>query len=420
MVISGWKQCRVQKRNWKKGDVLVLKDQEAILAGVSYKYVHIFLDSLTGFNLKLVNLICDPDNGFHINEHLFVTSFRPLYDKVKDMCHIEWCENPGHHGVDMINLYGDYADWLIVHSFPIFAHCMIFQVKKKYLKKMLWRTWGHDVGGKYVRFWSQNPVKNYILKIYGVVFYINQRCLYFLTRRRMKSIYAVGIANVIDAINVKEYYGLTKTCWMPYPEKGEYEILKKLLNEKSFNDGYYHVMVGHSASSLNRHCEVIDLLKPFENEKMVLHLVLSYAGEGYVWKVKKYVKDFWNGKVEILENKMDYEMYAKYVNRMDAVILDGVLSYALGNLSMVLFLKKKIFLNRNGVLQKGMNAENIYFHYTDEIKGMSFTEFSTKEIYTLPNESTLAAQPYEEAAEAWRKIFRALEKDTLKCGKRIC
>lgn len=386
-----------------------MKYDKEISEGETYKYAHILLDSLTGFNRKLVNLICDPDNGFHIDEHLFVTSFKPLYDAVRDQCHIEWCENPKHYGVSMINLYGDRADWLIVHSFPLSIHCMIFYVKKKYLRKMLWRTWGHDVGGRYVRFWSQNPIKNFILRIYSVFYYMFQGLLYLLAEKRMKEIYAVGIANVIDAINVRECYGLTRVYGMPYPEKGEYEILQMLAHEKKDEDGYYHVLVGHSASSLNRHCEVIEILKPFENEKMVLHLILSYAGEGYDWKVRKYVENFWHGKVEILYDMLEYEEYAKYINKMDAVILDGLASYALGNLSMILFLKKKLFLNRKGALQKGLNAEKTFFHYTDEIAGMSFTQFSAKEWYDLPENSTLAACSYEQCVAGWKKVFEELE-----------
>jgi len=46
-----------------------------------YRYVHLFLHSNKGFNLKLIRNLCDPENGFNVDEHLFVTPHKPLYEE---------------------------------------------------------------------------------------------------------------------------------------------------------------------------------------------------------------------------------------------------------------------------------------------------------------------------------------------------
>lgn len=50
----------------------------------NYTYVHFFLHESVFFNLKLVDMFCDPQNGFNTGEHLFITNHQPLFDIVKD------------------------------------------------------------------------------------------------------------------------------------------------------------------------------------------------------------------------------------------------------------------------------------------------------------------------------------------------
>lgn len=385
-----------------------MQTEKSELKDRHYKFIHIFMHNSEGFNLKLIEMICDWKNGFVVDEHLFVTSYLPLYNRVKDKCHIEYIETPRYHQRDMINIIGGgYDGWLIVHSFPGEAALEIIHVKKEYLHRVLWRTWGHDVYRKrWARFHSNKKIKHLLLKGYEIIYNIKLFILYAVGISNLKKICAVGTGNVIDEINVKEQYGIVKFYEMPYPSRGEYEVMVNLLT--NYNEVYCHVMVGHSGFAGDRHCDLVALLKKYEKEKIVLHVMLSYGDEQYVQRVKQCVTMVWNGKVEFLEATLPFKEYAEYVNKMDIVILDSIMSCALGNLGMALFLKKKLFLNRDGILQKGLLAENISFHYTDEIANMSFEEFSAKEAYTVPHESTLVFQPYENYVAQWKKMFNEL------------
>lgn len=381
-----------------------------------YKYVHIFQCQTMSFNLNLVELLCDPNNDFNIDDQLFVTRFQPLYEAVKNKCHIKYYEISHPDDVDVVNRYGDCAEWLIVHSFPRDISRLIFQVKKEYLRKIIWRTWGHDVC-RDLGFHSQNVVKNSILQIYYVLYYRPARIM--RAKKRLQNLGGLGIGSIIDTINVKESYGvsLAKTYFLPYPGRDDSEILKKISNESRDNgyesqgDGYYHVMVGHCGYDKDRHCQVIDILRKYEKEKIMLHIPLSYGDEDYIRNVKRYIKEFWHGKIEFLEEPLDFEEYARWMNKMDAVILDATSSTALGNLYMVLFLKKKLFLNRNGILQKGLLAENLHFHYTDEISDISFEEFGKKEQYDISKSSTFSLRTYEQCVDDWKRLFKDLDNE---------
>lgn len=363
----------------------------------NYTYVHFFLHESVFFNLKLIDMFCDPQNDFDIAEHLFVTSYKPLFDTIKDRykCDIK-LDMGGRYTTALINKYGSEGKWLFVHSFPGKADDFILTVRRKFLKRILWRTWGHDVerniknDNKFV--WIYLTVSN-IWRVYG--------------RRRIKQIYAVGIANIVDELNVRERYGIKRVYRMPYPTKGEYEILANL-KENPPEDEMKHIMIGHSGAQSDRHCKVIDMLRRFEKEKLTLHLVLAYGDPQYIKEVKEYVHKNWKGKVEYHEKMAGYEEYAKYVNNMDAIILDCLPSSGLGNLMMFLSLGKKIFLNRNGILQKGLQVENIKFHFTDELLKMTYDELVQKEEYSLPEETTLSVLPYLECVNKWKEIYETL------------
>ena len=84
-----------------------------------YKYVHLHLMPNVGFNLNLIEMICDKNNGFDVQEHIFVTACKELYDLEKDKCNIEYCEGPKHNGVEMINLYGDWGGYYLFMGYPL-------------------------------------------------------------------------------------------------------------------------------------------------------------------------------------------------------------------------------------------------------------------------------------------------------------
>lgn len=269
---------------------------------------------------------------------------------------------------------------------------------------MLWRTWGYDVESLYDQE-AERQMKNSNRFVWIYLTIRNMWRVY--GRRRIRKIYAVGIANIVDELNVRECYGVKRVYRMPYPSREEYEILGKL-EETCSEDGLKHIMIGHSGYRPDRHCEVVDLLRRFEGERLMLHLALAYSDPQYINEVKEYVHKHWKGEVEFNEKRLGYEEYAKYVNNMDAIIFDCLPSCGLGNLAMFLSLGKKIFLNRHGILQKGLQAENIKFHFTDELLTMTYDELVQKEEYSLPAETTLSVFPYLECVNMWKEVYDAL------------
>ena len=377
-----------------------------------YKFVHLFLASNMGCNKNLIEMFCDKDNGFDINNFLFVTACNELYNLEKAKCNIELYENPKNSSIHMVNAYGERGEWIFVHSLPFGWNYN--QIEAKYYSKILWRTWGHDVNIKYLNQYLKKIIDNpksyalgwlRILKNWPLL--LKEEKLDECRKKTVQKFHAIGIGNIIDSINIKMNFGNVLCYNMPYPSKdSRIELLTGLNGRRT--DGVIHVMIGHSGFDNDSHCYVTSVLKKYEDKPIKLHFVLSYGHAPYIRKVIKYVNDNWHGDCEIITNGMSYDEYCNFINSMDVIILNGDKSYALGNLSMALTGRKTVYLNRYGILKEGLIMEGIPFHYVDEIANMTWDEFSDLLEYEVDENSTLLIQPYGKYVDMWKKILDEL------------
>ncbi len=353
-----------------------------------FKIVHLFFVRNEGFNLGLVQAICNPANGFNTEEHLFVTPCKSLYDKVKDRCHIEYRDARNTFQlIRLVNEYGDRGEWIFAHSFPGDACNVVQLIPKRYLHKIIWRTWGHDC--------------------------VRSRAISFLVRkrgiRRLHELYAVGVANVVDEAVLKRDFNLKDFRFLPYlpPEGGG--TAEQPDKDINLQEDCCHVMVGHSGFAVDRHVEVLGTLKRFADKPIRIHVMLPYGDPEYVKTVKDYISaNDLDACCDIFEETVGFGAFCLFVSRMNAVILDTLISNGLGTLALALVYKKKLFVNRKGVLKEGLTAEHIPFHCTDELNNMSYEELCKEKPYEIPPNSTLLGASYEGTVEIWKKMFNEL------------
>ena len=372
-----------------------------------YKFIHFFLNNKSGFNQYVIDMINDEE--FETDQHLFITSDYELYDRNANRCNMIFIDHEDNVKARAINKYGEFGDWIILHSVP--SPQVAVHIKSKIRRKTIWRTWGRDISVPmhYVSIREIFVHFNWI--IHGDIRYVLEDTF---TKLRwpivIRDFYAIGIANVIDEIRIRQIYDKTRFIRLDYHPGLECEKSVILNKGKTVKDGYYHVMVGHSACRIDNHCAMVDLLKKFENQNIVIHIILSNDGdEDYIRNVKEYIENNWNGKKEIIMAMMSYDEYVKYVDGMDAIILDGECSYALGNISIGVYYGKKFFLNRKGVIAEGMRMEDIPYNNIDEIPEMTWDEFIKPLEYEVDiKKSTLVGTTFLENKNNWKELFNEL------------
>ena len=103
---------------------------------------------------------------------------------------------------------------------------------------------------------------------------------------------------------------------------------------------------------------------------------------------------------------MPYYDYVKFLNKMDIAIFDGNMSYALGNISVLLLLKKKLFINRNGVIKEAFDEDSIPHKCVEEIDNMELADFIKGIEYPENMGDSMLPYSRERVMRAWKAFFK--------------
>lgn len=360
-----------------------------------YRYIHIFWHDDLKFSTRIVKMLNEESNSFQIEDHLMVTPYADVYEALKGYKNVMLFKTDTPGSADIVNKLGPYADWIFINCLTDWKNTL--KIKKKYQSKIIWRTWGHEL-----RFADKD----------GKIFTnLIKKMVRYLLRQEIRRFHAVGISNIVDQMDIEDRFGDVKTVRYPYPirNSGNGDV-KQEIPYKDVSEPYC-VLVGHSGHQVDNHIEVLKSLEKFHEENICIYLIFSYGNKEYMEEIRRYVRDYWKDKFVIVDHFLAYSDYIKLCHKMDAVVLDGLQSYALGNLILFLDLKKKIFLNRRGLLHKALEHEKIPHFCTDEISRMTFEEFNSD--FYFPDEllakSQLRKHKYSEDVEQWKMILAELE-----------
>lgn len=369
-----------------------------------YKYIHILWHDELKFNLNIVRIIIKQENNFLPSEHLFVTPFVNVYnsidklinensDEKKSKTEVEYYPTKNPQSVRILNYYANFGKWIFVHSLPA-PHYSIW-IKKKFCDKIIWRTWGHDTGYSYI---NNNRIKQFVKKFIEAVW-----------KRKIKRFAAIGIANIVDEIEIREKFGNIKTFQIPYVDDGKRGLESVLKDIKKDGHIGVNVLVGHSGWATNKHITVMQELEKYKQENMIIYLILSYGEPNYIKVVKEYVKNNWDDNVIMIEKFMSYSEYIELLNKMDIAIFDYERSYALGNIQILINLRKKIFLNKKGVIKRAFDLEHVPYECTCDIKYMNYEKFTKPVDYQEYGAYSWDQINYSTYVEKWKTMLNELD-----------
>lgn len=339
---------------------------------VEAKYVHIMtIDSLI-FNKQIIEMI-NNNTEFDMNNHLFIVGFKDVYEQNKQYNNVildeEVCNKP-----KAFNKYAKKCNFIFLHSY--FSNKRMLLINPRYLKKIIWIEWGHDLYIKH-HFSKKLSFKE---KILGFPRRTGKRVLIKLKTFQKKHFFGIGLGPKYDIIEVKKIYkDKLKVFMTPYGYiKNNKRDLEKVI--KQYNNvpkDYVKVMVGHSAYEYSNHIEILHSLEKYKNEKIIISLVLAYGDMNYAEKVKKEaIRIFGTDKVEIIDKLMDKKEYIKHLCSVDIAIITYKTQAGMGNLYNLLYLGKKIFLSENSYIKLITKLESIETYNYEDIYSMDFDMFA--------------------------------------------
>lgn len=348
------------------------------------KYIHIIYRNELKFSHSLVNFINEPSTELCAEQHLFITPHKKVYEELKSFGNVFLDTS----NKCLINKYAPLCDWIICHSFYDFKD--VFKIKRKYLRRILFRYWGGGFGFQY----KKGQLIRNLVKIPANI----------ILRKRFDSFAAIGIVKNVDVLNLKGKLKTDKFYLMPYARLEADKVREDAKNNPLEKDGILNVSLYHRGTFEGNHIEILKKLERF-GDKIRIYVPLSYGDKDYIEKVKSYIKGNAPENIIVVDEFMEYDKYVQFINKMDIGIFDCTTSTALGNISVYLFLQKKIMLNRAGVIKKAFDEESIPHSFVDELDTISFDDFIKMPEYPEGVHYDLMPMGKTRAIEAWKQIM---------------
>lgn len=359
-----------------------------------YRFVHFFLHNSQLFNCQIQHFI---RNNFSAEDHCFIYRYEENIPKelIQDdnTKHDETIGNPS-----KLSVYASNADYIILHNLT-YNYEDLISVDSECLHKLIWIVWGGDL---YRISDKQSKIYLGLRNIYHFINgYTRKKELANHKIRQFAGISALFSGDryyvsskigyngkILDAGYPLGYYNKDIDCWV-----------------KSKNDSKKTIMIGHSGFEYLNHIKYLEMLKKYKNEIKLL-IPLNYGNEQYIEKIKKYLnKYYYDANVDVVLNKLPPDEYCSLLNGVDIAIIDCLQQSALGNIFVLLYLEKKVFLNKNGVLYTGFIKDGVKVYRTDSIRGMSMKELLNKDDYTFNKQYASRILDEKETVKRWKVFF---------------
>ena len=289
------------------------------------------------------------------------------------------------------------CDYIILQSIAEdFTFALKMLQHPKLLKKCVWLIAGGDL------YDYEYPVKGGLRERIGI---LARNAI--ATRYRKRIPYAV--CSAIDAETYKKTIGNTilvsKECNLP---GFEFPTLDENKPDKTATCPL-RILVGHSCVPNLRHREVLQQLKKLDlpHGTRIL-LPMSYGKTGYGDEVEREAKKLFGENAEVLREHLQFPDYVKLLWTVDCAVFHTERQIALGNLLMLFYMKKKVFLPRDSVMSKFFRARGVPVFDSDNLTAEQLLDGSTD----LEPEKTYALRVNDK--EAWEKeqdkMFEEMEK----------
>ncbi|MDY3846126.1 MAG: TDP-N-acetylfucosamine:lipid II N-acetylfucosaminyltransferase [Eubacteriales bacterium] len=353
------------------------------------KYIHLLYGHDTKFSGSLVKMINDPENGFDTSEHLFITRYKNVYDELCKYDNVMLDEYKG----NFYRKYYRHCHLMISHGGEGWRRDLL--TPRRIKKKIVHRYWG---GSRITGIATDNM--NFIRKI-------KVKIRRFLFKKNYESYAAIGVANNTDILDLSRILKGVKYYQLSYVSGAHNDILNRVFSEmkERQNEGKKKVLLGHRGTSENNHIELLKKLKVYDPEKFEIYVLLSYGDKEYIDKVKKFIEDENYSNVTVIDKFMQFEDFARFLSCMDIAIFDGTTSYALGNISIMLYFKKIIYLNSDGIICKAFDGENSPHRLTSDIGKITFEQFIEPIKYPDDFSSALIPDDIKTRTDKWKKML---------------
>ena len=319
-----------------------------------YDYIHYFLMDSFVFNKSIQTLIEENDNK---HSHLFVYKTSQQENNFVD----ETIKD-----VQSIEKYLKVGKFIVIHGLK-YKTWQILKIKDSFASRLIWCVWGSDLYPSP----KQESYKPYYKKFKDVLSFISGKLiLNHLANRKISKFRAIfyGFPGDKDIIT-KKFGNSVDTYNVLYPI-GIFsdEVLQSLSHKKNIlhKKEKLNILIGHSAFPFLKHNKWLTNLNEF-NKQIEVFLPLSYGDKTYANDLERKCQTKFKEFCHIVKNLMAPREYVEFLNDIDWAILDFKHQAAFGNIILLFFLKKRVYMPSDSVMFKQFNNMGLKVYDLDNL-----------------------------------------------------
>lgn len=350
-------------------------------------FIHFMSVDSPVFNTELIRLVNENMCG---EEHLFIMQGKVTYEKLSQ-CYKNIAYEP-YFQLSTVCKYDTGDTILILHS--LFLNTVeLSHLKKKMARRIVWCVWGHDLYAVQSKHSLSARLRNW------------------RADRRISCFRAIVAGFKHDAHEIRRRFGKQVPIYNALYGSGYFreDIDRIVCSQKQRTDMRTNIMIGHSAYPFLQHKKQLERLASYKDENIIITLFLSYGDEEYADKVIEYASTmFEKEKLNVIRDFVTWDRYIEILCTVDIAIFDFDHQAAFGNLILLSYLRKKLYLSQSGVMYQAFQAEHVAVYDCAEIGKVTYEKFKTQTQSNIDVSYTESLLNKKNIITQWKGLFQSV------------
>lgn len=354
------------------------------------RFLHFMAIPSPVFNSVLIETINDAAPEELNGEHLFLLCKRDTFEQLSRRCDNVVYEPD--QSLATIRKYDTGTEILVLHSLFL-NNSELRHLRWSEARRVVWCVWGHDLyGGR--RMEKLSWVWKSLLADLKVSFFRGAAVGFRYDEHELRRRFGRRLP-VYDALYASGYYR---------------SDIDRIVAAHRRSERRTNIMVGHCAYPYLNHERVFERLAAYRDEEIVITLVLGYGYDDYAERTAARAREqFGEKKVAVYRDFLTWERYIDLLCDVDIAVFDYTHQAAFGNLILLSYLGKKLYLAADGVMYKAFCEQHAEAYDAAQIGRVPFDELLSR---NRQGSSEYAAGLLDRTRirEQWLELFRTVAK----------
>lgn len=276
-------------------------------------------------------------------------------------------------------------------------------------QELNWMVWGADLYNLptiNTTLYEDLTLKKYVKRKFSLQDFLYRAKVFFLHDRFRPAAYS-KVTNMLTWMKSEYDFALHHLDTLKanhqfffYENQLPYQDLDKVLSDnKTSNHDLPTYILGNSSTPDLNHLDAIAWMER-EGIRANLCVPVSYGDKKYTRFLKKHLSSYKGGNIEFVDRFMTIHDYLQFLNRADGLIMNNIRPQGYGNIFMMMYLNKKVFLNEKNLSIPELDTNKLKWHRLLDLK----TEGTKEKDNNKPAVSALLS--HEALLKSYQELFK--------------